>query len=155
MDKEQMEQWKEQAPACGWYISYLYRRTITRLLPELKSLGLSGLQSVILVGIYRNEGTNQKALAEEIAMAPGAMSRTLRELEDVGYVEKKRDEENRRNYLLYLTPAGRITAEKSLSIQGDYWSGLLQDLSSQETDELNRMLEKMEIRARREETFQG
>lgn len=155
MEQTKGKQWKDQAPACGWYISYLYRSTFTWLVQKLKKVGLSGSQSVILVGIYRNEGTNQKALAEEIAMTPGVMSRTLRELEDAGYVEKKRDEENRRNYRLYLTPEGERTAEKSLSIQENYWNCLLEDLTPEETGMLNRLLGKMELRARQENKTAG
>ncbi len=106
-------QWKQQAPACGWYISYLYRKSLSQMATAFKSIGFSGNQSVVLVGVYRNEGINQRTLADTIAMAPGVMSRVLRDLEDAGYVEKRRDEENRRNYLLYLTPAGTAAAEQS------------------------------------------
>lgn len=147
MDQILKTQWKQQGPACGWYISYLYRKSGTQLSAALKDMGLSGNQSIVLVGIYRNEGINQRALADTIAMAPGVMSRVLRDLEDAGYVEKRRDEQNRRNYLLYLTPAGTAAAERSLLLQGGYWDHLLQALTPEEQASLNDLLEKLERRA--------
>ncbi|MGI5933941.1 MAG: MarR family winged helix-turn-helix transcriptional regulator [Lawsonibacter sp.] len=147
MDQVLKMQWKQQSPACGWYISYLYRRSFSQMSSAFKSIGLSGNQSVVLVGVYRNEGINQRTLADTIAMAPGVMSRVLRELEDAGYVEKRRDEENRRNYLLYLTPAGTEAAERSQMLQRVYWEDLLQDLTAEEKSTLNTLLEKMERRA--------
>ena len=149
MDQTLKTQWKLQAPACGWYISYLYRKSFSQMSAAFKELHLhlSGNQSVVLVGIYRNEGSNQRALADAIAMAPGVMSRVLRDLEDAGYVEKRRDELNRRNYLLYLTPEGTAAAEQSLLLQGSYWEHLLQDFTEEEKSTLNFLLEKMEHRA--------
>ena len=147
MDQILKTQWKLQAPACGWYISYHYRKSGTQISAALKDMNLSGNQSVVLVGIYRNEGSNQRALADAIAMAPGVMSRVLRDLEDMGYVEKRRDEQNRRNYLLYLTPEGTAAAEQSLLLQGSYWEHLLQDFTEEEKSTLNFLLEKMEHRA--------
>lgn len=144
MDQDLKTQWKQQAPVCGWYISYLYRKSGTHISTALKDMKLSGNQSIVLVGIYRNEGINQRTLADAIAMAPGVMSRVLRDLEDAGYVEKRRDEQNRRNYLLYLTPAGTEAAEKSLLIQGSYWEYLLQDLTAEEKTILNSLLAKIE-----------
>ena len=61
MDQILKTQWKLQAPACGWYISYLYRKSGTQISAALKDMNLSGNQSVVLVGIYRNEGSNQRA----------------------------------------------------------------------------------------------
>ena len=147
MERPSKANWKNHKAACGWYISYLYRKSFSDLGAAFKSMELSANQSIVLVGIYRNEGINQRTLADFIAMAPGVMSRVLRELEDSGYIEKRRDERNRRNYMLYLTPAGEETAARSLQLQQGYWDYLLQDISTEETAALNRLLEKMELRA--------
>ena len=147
MDQVLKTQWKQQAAVYGWYISYLYRKSFSQMAAALKGMGLSGNQSIILVGVYRNEGINQRTLADTIAMAPGVMSRVLRDLEDMGYVEKRRDEQNRRNYLLYLTPEGTAAAEQSLLLQGSYWEHLLQDFTEEEKSTLNFLLEKVERRA--------
>lgn len=65
-------------------------------------------------------------------------------------MEKRRDEQNRRNYLLYLTPEGTEAAEQSLLRQGNYWEHLLQDFTEEEKSTLNYLLEKLERRAGQE-----
>lgn len=137
----------EQPAACGRYISYLYRKSASYCSTGFKEIGLSAMQSILLVGIYRHEELNQRTLAEIIAVDPGVASRTLRELEDRGYIEKRRDEQNRRSYNLYLTPRGEEEAEKSLQIQGEYWNRLLQEFSGEEITVLNDLLRRMECRA--------
>jgi DNA-binding MarR family transcriptional regulator len=138
------KKWKSQFPACGWYISYLYRKSSSQMFTVLKDIGLSINQSIVLVGVYRNPGSNQVSLANEIAMTPGVMSRVLRELEDAGYIEKRRDEDNRRNYLLYLTEQGSKAASESLNRQADYWMKIMRTFTPEEMQELNHLLERME-----------
>ena len=138
----------DRAPTiCGWYISHLYRSSGSRLALELKKMDLSPSQSMMLVGIYRNEGVNQQTLCDLISVLPSVASRALRELEDKGCIIKKRDEENRRNYNLYLTPSGRDLTEKSLMIQEKYWNRLLKEFTPEEVDTLNQLLARMERQA--------
>lgn len=137
-----------EAPAvCGWYISYLYRRSSTQLSTWLKDIGLSPTQSIMLVGIYRNTGVNQQTLCDLISVLPSVASRALRELEDKGYITKERDEQNHRNYNLYLTPKGRELAEKSLMTQERYWNDLLSKFTPEEISTLNQLLAKMGLQA--------
>ena len=135
--------WQEDPAVCGWFISYLYRNSAVQMAAVSKELTLSHAQSIVLVGIYRREGINQRALADKIDMAPGVISRILRDLEDRGYVIKQRDEDNRRNYNLHLTPLGEKLAEKSLEIQRNYWNKLLECFSQEEIGILNALLRKM------------
>lgn len=133
----------ESISVCGQYISYLYRRSGADLAAELKTVGLSVAQSIVLMGIFRYEGNNQKAIAGVLAMETSVISRVLRELERQGCVCKQRDEENRRNYNLYLTPQGKALAEKSREIQEEYWRQLSGGLSEEEVAALGKLLKKM------------
>lgn len=72
-------------------------------------------------------------------------SRILRELELAGYFRKERDEQNRRNLNIFLTDEGRKEAEKSLTIQGDYWCVLIEVFTPDEIAALNMLLLKMEM----------
>lgn len=133
----------ESIGICGQYISYLYRRSGADLAVELKTLDLSMAQSIVLMGIFRYEGNNQKAVADALAMETSVLSRVLRELEKKGCVYKERDEENRRNYNLYLTPEGKGMAEKSRYIQEKYWKWISGGLSEAEIRTLGSLLKKM------------
>lgn len=145
MNKMQLE---GNPAECGRYLSYLYRRSGTQFSQFLKPYGFSATQSILLIGVYRHEGTNQQSLADQISMDTGVASRVLRELEDGGYIEKKRNEQNRRNYNIFLTDKGREMAECSLSMQLDYWTKLIQDFPPDEVAILNSLLEKMDARSR-------
>ena len=147
MDENLKLHWREDPATCGWYISYLYRQGSVQMAAQLRDIDLSPAQSIVLVGIYRNEGINQRTLAQAISMAPGVVSRILRELEDRRLVEKRRDEENRRNYMLYLTEEGERRTEGSLAIQGQYWNGLLQVLTPEEAGTLSWLLRKVKEKA--------
>ena len=149
MSYEDIEHQLDEDPAvCGRSISYLYRRSGAYFSVALKKLGLTTAQSIVLIGVYRYDGINQRALGDVISMTPGVVSRTLRELEDKDYVTKERDETNRRNYLLHVTPKGRELAEADLQLQERYWHALLCDLTPQEIGILNSALIKMGRRSR-------
>ena len=125
------------------YLSYLYRVSNAHFTDEGKKIGLSPIQSIVLIGIYRHEGSNQKSIGKLIAVDAVVMSRALRELEKQGYVKKHKDKENRRNYCLHLTDSGIEIAEKSLQFQEQYWNNLLQVLTPEEGAALNHILKKI------------
>lgn len=129
---------------CGKYISLIYRKSGERITRILKEIGLSSSQSILLIGIYRNQGVNQGYLGENLAIAPSVVSRTLRSLEDRNLIFKRVDEKNRRNFLLYLTPDGVAKAEESLLAQGRYWDEVLQDIDEDQIQIMNRVLQKLQ-----------
>ena len=49
MDQILKTQWKLQAPACGWYISYLYRKSGTQISAALKDMNLPKGTLVMIV----------------------------------------------------------------------------------------------------------
>lgn len=135
----------EQNPAvCGKYISSIYRKSGEHLAQELKKIGLTTVKSILLVGLYRNEGTNQCALAAKLSLDTAAASRGLRILELEGMIRKEVDEANRRNFKVFLTEAGRLKAEESLRAQERYWKTVLKPLGENGTDLLNDLLRQLQ-----------
>lgn len=135
----------EQNPAvCGKYISSIYRKSGEHLAQELKKIGLTTVKSILLVGLYRNEGTNQCALAAKLSLDTAAASRGLRTLELEGMIRKEVDEANRRNFKVFLTEAGRLKAEESLRAQERYWKTVLKPLGENGTDLLNDLLRQLQ-----------
>ncbi|MEG0092057.1 MAG: hypothetical protein RSA20_09565, partial [Oscillospiraceae bacterium] len=57
---------------CGKNISFIYRKSAEQLLKLLKSIKMTGTQSVILVGISRHPGINQSSLSNILAVDKGA-----------------------------------------------------------------------------------
>ena len=144
-----MDRTKSQAPEAvnseviGRSISYVYRKATAETAACLREIGLTSAQSIVLVGVYRYEGVNQKKLSETISMDTAPVSRVLTQLEKSGFIERVRDEDNRRNFLLYLTPSGRSLAEKSLQLQSEYWERISEEFTPDQWESLARLLEHL------------
>ncbi len=135
----------DQNPAvCGKYISSIYRKSGEHLAQELKKIGLTTVKSILLVGVYRNEGTNQCALAAKLSLDTAAASRGLRTLELEGMIRKEVDEANRRNFKVFLTEAGRLKAEESLRAQERYWKTVLKPLGEKGIEIFNDHLRQLQ-----------
>jgi DNA-binding MarR family transcriptional regulator len=64
----------------------------------------------------------------------------LNELEQLGYVTRLRDPEDRRRHLVQLTKAGRSALERTEAAQGAIEDEVLQALSPEERSTLRRLL---------------
>lgn len=73
---------------------------------EFKSLDLAKGQFVYLVRICENPGIIQEKLAEMIKIDRTTASRAIKNLEKNGFIEKKEDENNQKNKLLFPTEKG-------------------------------------------------
>lgn len=67
----------------------------------------------VLSTLSREEGIPQQTLAERTAKGKACLSSLLNRMESDGYIERRADEVDRRNKLVYLTAAGK-----------SYWDGI-------------------------------
>ena len=63
-----------------------------------------------LMEIYKNKNLSQDDLASIFAQSKGTVAKALRKLEDKEYVERIKDENNRRKYILKTTKKGEELA---------------------------------------------
>jgi DNA-binding MarR family transcriptional regulator len=71
-----------------------------------------------LIEIHNRKNLSQDDLARIFGQSKGAIAKSLRKLEDNGYVERQIDESNRRKYILKTTPKGEemaVLLKKDLS----------------------------------------
>lgn len=85
-------------------VARLLRRNFER---RVSALGLTQVQWRTLIYLARNEGTNQASLAELIEVKPITLARLIDRLEEAGWVERRRDQSDRRVCRLYLTDAAQ------------------------------------------------
>ena len=83
----------------------------------------------VFTTIVRRENVTLSALAESLLADKGQVSRTVRELEDAGFVQRTADPDDRRSSLLSATSFGverlavvRATQEDGLLATLDAWS---------------------------------
>jgi DNA-binding MarR family transcriptional regulator len=62
---------------------------------------------LIVLYINRNPGSSQEEITGFYALDKASVARDARRLEDLGHIQRNKMPENRRQYRLYLTDAGR------------------------------------------------
>ena len=96
---------------------------------KLKSKELTDIgECYYLLKIYYSERElSQEDLCDIFCQSKGTVAKTLRKLEDKGYIERIINKNNRRKYILTLTKEGEevITALKEKRITGIIQSDLL------------------------------
>lgn len=94
-------------------LGYIVNRTAARIRQELQrqftahGYGITLAQWMILNRLWEEEGLTQNALAERTFREKTTVARTLALLEEHGLIVRQRDEIDRRNYRIFLTPHGR------------------------------------------------
>ena len=68
-----------------------------------KALGLSPPQWRVLAGLHGREGLTQTELSEQIAIARSPLGKIVDQLEELGYVLREDDPDDRRIHRLHLT----------------------------------------------------
>lgn len=105
--------------------------------------GYVGVMHLIVLHIGRHPGASQEDVVSFFALDKASVARSARRLEDLGHIRRAPDPENRRQYQLYLTPAGeemlavldaatqRFQRQLSAGVSPEDWqtlAGLLQRL---------------------------
>jgi DNA-binding MarR family transcriptional regulator len=84
----------------GHHAAGLFAETIA-------TLGLTPPQAGILHAIASEPGPSQQSLSVELGLLPSRVVAYVDELEDRGYVERRRNPSDRRLHALFLTPDGK------------------------------------------------
>ena len=127
----------------GKYLSLFYRKSMLKIGNDLKDINMTSLQSIALINIMRYEGVNQNELANIASVDKASLSRIIRNLELQGLLHKEVDENDRRNFKLYLTDKGKSEVEKSMKIQSETWVNCMEDITYEEKVVLRNTLIKL------------
>jgi DNA-binding MarR family transcriptional regulator len=79
---------------------------------RIAPLGLNPPQAGILRAIAAGPGRSQQALSQQLDLLPSRVVAFVDELEMRGYVERRRNPDDRRSHALYLTASGRRLMQK-------------------------------------------
>jgi DNA-binding MarR family transcriptional regulator len=92
----------------------------------------------------RDKGGNvaQQALGEAMHLDPNNLVLLLNDLESDGYVERRRDPDDRRRHVVEITDAGREALERAEQALDDLEEEVLEGLTPQERGTLRELLAK-------------
>lgn len=105
--------------------------------------GIHPGQGRLLGMVLKFEPVSQKDLVEKLDVRPSSLSEMLKKLESKGLIERRQDEEDKRNVIVSLSEKGREAADKEKQRKGKLEEELFRALSEEERDKLNSILLKL------------
>jgi DNA-binding MarR family transcriptional regulator len=106
----------------------------------LEEIGLYGGQQFVLMALWENEGITHSELAEQLHVRPATITNALKRMERAGFIERRRDAEDRRVSRVYLTDAGRNIRGAIEEVWRELEEQTFADFSSEERALLNQFL---------------
>lgn len=100
----------------------------------------------ILLTIGRNGEIVQKRLSELFQVSPQSMSESLAKLEHDGYITRSKNQLDKREIIVSLTPAGRERSDRLGQKMHDQAHRFLEPLSAEEKQTLYALLKKLTAR---------
>lgn len=112
-----------------------------QVMAEAKSLALTSGQPKILEFLSEREGVDQKTIAQNCEIESATVGSILERMEESGFIERRRENGNRRSLFVYLTPSGRSAAEQTEKIFSDAERVAFAGMSADEIGSLRRALD--------------
>ncbi len=85
-------------------ISILYRFRKCFMNRQLSEYGSAGIFPLLLLLVEQKEGLNQEQIADLLKVDKGAIARSVKKLEQEGYLRRHEAPEDKRAYEIYLEP---------------------------------------------------
>jgi MarR family transcriptional regulator, lower aerobic nicotinate degradation pathway regulator len=102
--------------------------------------GLHPYHYAILAALDRGAHETQGAIADSLGYDKGQLVGLLDELEEAGFVERRRDTVDRRRHLVQMTPAGKKQLELLRRLSRELEDDFFSSLSESEREQLHSLL---------------
>ncbi len=108
MDREYVaaEVRKKRNNSIGYLLANAHKQTMGMLAECLAPNGVTPAQWQVLVVLWEEDGIVQRELAERMVIEQATLTRTLDRMERDGFVERRRDENDRRRFRVFVTETG-------------------------------------------------
>lgn len=88
------------------------RGVVNLYTPLLKPFGLTYTQYIVLLVLWEQDGITVGALGEKLMLDNGTLSPLLKKMQQAGFVERTRSNEDERVVVITLTEKGRALQER-------------------------------------------
>jgi DNA-binding MarR family transcriptional regulator len=135
-------------------LGYLVRRLHNLVVPRAEALfadaDFTFSQWVVLMAVRDGIATTCAEIARHMDHDTGATTRLVDQLEQRGYLIRRRSTEDRRVVHLEITPVGRALAKSLMPRIIEFWNDVLEGFSSEEASQLvlllTRLIARLEAR---------
>ena len=133
-------------PSAMILLARLSKQVMRRANPEHLGMDLRLLMALSFLGDH--DGAPQQELVDALCMDAKNVVLLLNELEDIGYLVRRRDPEDRRRHRVLITEAGREALGRAREGMDAIENEVLQALDADERDALVKLLARA-LRGRR------
>jgi DNA-binding MarR family transcriptional regulator len=127
----------------GFWIPRAHLRLRAQTAAPLAELGLAPQHFGMLTTLARIQPCSQQRLAAALGVSGPAIVQTMNTLETDGVITRQRNPDDRRQYLLRLTPQGQEKLAAARAIVDQAHQRLARQLGTAELGELNALLTKI------------
>ncbi len=124
----------------AFLLSQLGHRSTSVFADLIASIDLTPPHAGILRAIAAESGRSQQALSGQLGLLPSRVVAYVDELEARGYVERRRNPDDRRLHALYLTASGKKVMTKIGELGRQHNRLLTAGLDAQQRDTLHQLL---------------
>lgn len=129
-------------------LSVLYRSTQKYYDRMLQSIQLTYAQLPILIMIFEQEGISSNEIVNHGVYDKGTISKTVKHLEEHGFIQSVKSEEDKRNKKLYTTDYAKQIMSMVYDIRRDWWHHLIADVDEENFEYFLKSYEQMAKNAR-------
>lgn len=127
----------------GRLISILHRQAQIYHNNALRALEISSAEYPFLMYLYRKDGASQDEMSCFLVIDKAATARSIKALEEKGFIERRKDSHDKRFNYVFLTEKAKSVEEEVRNTVWN-WSRLLTEgMTEEEVEDLIRTLENM------------
>ena len=123
----------------GYAVRHTHKALSRRLAYELAQVGISFGHYYYLRALFEANGISQMELSERVGVDPTTVVTVVDTLERQNIVERRKDPDDRRKALIYLTPKGRKLRRPLLAAIGAAQANALVGISAAEIETFRRV----------------
>jgi DNA-binding MarR family transcriptional regulator len=124
----------------AFLLAQLGHHAAERFSERIAALELTPPHAGILRAIAAAPGRSQQALSTQLGLLPSRVVAFVDDLEDRGYLERRPNPDDRRQYALYLTPDGKELMGKVSRIARQHDRAITSGLSDSQRTQLRDLL---------------
>ncbi len=129
----------------GRYVGISHFSMVRIFARELKkkNINLTLEQSRVLFTLFIQDGRLQQEISDLLFQEKSSTSRLIDSLERKGYVQRKQSEQDERQKLIFLTPAGAAMQEPCVMVAREAQEKLKKQFTPEEWTQLMRLTQKL------------
>lgn len=124
-------------------IKEVYSSTMNIVSNSLKDSGLTHQQIMIIKLVAHNKEVNLSRLCEEMSLSKGTVSGIVQRLEDIGYIEKVKYENDKRNTYVRFSKRGLEFANEFRNKINESFDKIFENFTEEEVKEVKEGLLKL------------